>query len=149
MPLVSSNMERSCSGSPSADDQVLSLWEPGAPTFAERVQSLKLAFDRGYATSVSCEPMLDDDIATVVAAVEPYVTDFIWLGKMNKVASRLKLNGVDMKVLAAAIALEITQRDQAIKALYERFKDHPKIKWKESIKEVVGLASQTEAGQDI
>jgi DNA repair photolyase len=133
----------------SADNKILSLWEPGAPTFEERLAALKLAFDRGFFTSVSCEPMLDDDIGAVVTAVDPYVTDSIWLGKMNKVASRLKRNNANATVLAEALALAIIQRDQEIKKLYEKYKGHPKIKWKESIKEVVGIAGQTEPGQDI
>ena len=53
----------------SAKDDVLSFWEPGAPTFAERMASLELAWAHGYQTSVSCEPMLDGHIEDVVHRV--------------------------------------------------------------------------------
>jgi len=42
-----------------------------------------------------------------------------------------------------------SQSDERILSLYEKLKDHPKIKWKESIKKVVGLQIPTEAGLDI
>ena len=41
------------------DDTVLSFWEPGAPTYAERMASLQYAYEQGFQTSVSVEPMLD------------------------------------------------------------------------------------------
>lgn len=50
----------------SADSAALKFWEPGAPDFLERLESLKHAFDLGYKTSVSCEPMLDGNIDQVV-----------------------------------------------------------------------------------
>jgi DNA repair photolyase len=42
-----------------SDDNILKYWEPGAPIFSERIQSLQWAFSSGFKTSVSCEPMLD------------------------------------------------------------------------------------------
>ena len=41
------------------DDRILHYWEPGAPNFKERFDSLKLAFRKGFAVSVNIEPMLD------------------------------------------------------------------------------------------
>lgn len=40
------------------------------------------------------------------------------------------------------------QSDENILALYENMKSEPKVKWKESIKKVVGLAVSTRAGED-
>jgi len=51
-------------GSPNND--VLKFWEPGAPDYDERLTSLKYAFTKGYTTSVSCEPILDNDISLMV-----------------------------------------------------------------------------------
>ena len=50
------------------------FWEPGAPPRRERIAALKHAFDRGFSTSVSIEPMLEDreGICELVAEVEPY-----------------------------------------------------------------------------
>jgi DNA repair photolyase len=132
----------------------LSLWEPGAPDYTERLESLKYAFEAGFATSVSMEPMLDTEQADIVTAfyeMEPYVTDAIWLGKMNKAVERLRRNGFgdDEALLEAARLLVESQSDLHIIRLYGRLKDEPKVKWKESIKAVVGLMIPMEVGLDI
>jgi DNA repair photolyase len=44
----------------SADSDILRFWEPHAPCFEERFNSLVHAHDMGFATSVSIEPMLDN-----------------------------------------------------------------------------------------
>jgi hypothetical protein len=41
------------------------------------------------------------------------------------------------------------QNDENIYEIYEMFKNDPLIKWKESIKKVVGLEIPTESGLDI
>jgi DNA repair photolyase len=138
----------------SMDDATLELWEPGAPTFHERLRGLALAFQHGFATSVSMEPMLDldeDDIVACFRHLEPFVTDAIWLGKMNKATERLVRNGFgsDTEIVNAAKLLVASQSDDRIQALYARLKDEPKVKWKESIKTVVGIALPEEAGLDV
>lgn len=132
----------------SGHDGVLSLWEPDAPSFKERVASLKFAYEKGYDTSISCEPMLDQDIHIVVDNVRDFVTDAIWLGKANNLMTRMTNNGADVNMLELGRRLEEMQNDEAIWALYERYKNDPIIKWKESIKEVVGLDLPTEKGLD-
>jgi DNA repair photolyase len=133
----------------SASDVVLSHWEPGAPCFAERVACLKFTFECGFETSVSCEPMLDDNIGAVIVSVEPYVTDAIWLGKMNSAYDRLASNGGTDEDFDLLDILLRTQSDDRIHELYAQYASHPKIKWKESIKRVVGIEVPTEPGMDI
>ena len=134
----------------SSDSTTLKFWEPNAPDFAERLESLKYAFSEGYQTSVSCEPMLDNNIGDVIDQVSPFVTDSIWLGKMNQLRGRLALNGEDDPVtMQRADQLIAWQSDGTIKQLYSQYKDNPLIKWKESIKKVVGLEIPIEAGLDL
>jgi len=66
----------------SDDEKTLGYWEPHAPGFPERLESLKVAFYAGFRTSVSMEPYISDP-RPVVAKVRPYVTHAIWLGEMN------------------------------------------------------------------
>lgn len=133
----------------SASDKVLKFWEPNAPNFAERLASLKHAFACGFATSVSCEPMLDEHIELVVDAVRDYVTDAIWLGKMNNCMARVNRNtDGDVTYLLAAEKLEAEQSDEFIKYLYARYQYDSLIKWKESIKKIVGLELATLPGED-
>ncbi len=134
----------------SADDKVLKFWEPNAPDFMERVMALKIAYDMGFKTSISCEPMLDNNIHQVILKTQRHVTDSIWLGKMNFPIKRLKTNGHgDEETLKRANQLIEWQSDENIKLLYEQYKVHPLIKWKESIKKVVGIEVPTEAGLDV
>lgn len=133
----------------SADDNVLSFWEPSAPCYSERIDSLVHACSSGHQTSVSCEPMLDDNIHKVITDASPFVSDAIWLGKANKLIERLTVNGASDDVLKRAVSLMQSQSDEKIKELYERYKDNPKIKWKESIKEIVGLEVPTKKGLDV
>lgn len=129
------------------DETILEYWEPGAPRFLERFQCLKLAWQMGYKTSVSVEPMLDgDNVIELFAMLEPFVNDAIWIGKMNKVKERTKtLTPTDELHVSKIIE---GQTDEKIWTLYNELKDEPKVKWKESIKSVVGLDLATEAGVD-
>ena len=78
----------------SIDAAVTSFWEPGAPPPAERLQALKLAYDAGYRTSVSGEPLLGGvgTALSVIDAVRPWVTDTVWIGKMNKMRQRVDMS---------------------------------------------------------
>jgi len=134
-------------GSPSA--RTLHFWEPNAPSLSERLESLRLAFRSGYATSVSCEPMLDARIEDLIERVLPYVTDAIWIGKPNYLFQRLRANQEDDALtLAVARQLITDLSDDFIKRLYAKYSHNKRIKWKDSIKKVVGIPSTTRKGQD-
>ncbi len=133
----------------SADSATLKYWEPGAPAFAERLACLKAAYLSDFATSVSCEPMLDDRIDRVIDAVMPFVTDSIWLGKINRLRAILPRNCPgDAEAVRRGAALMTMQRDDAIRALHARYSHNRKIKWKDSIKKVVGIRPPAAAGLD-
>jgi len=72
----------------STEDELLEFWEPKAPLFKERFNSLKFAFIKGYKTSVSIEPFLDKDPYVIVDKLVPFVTESLWIGKMNYVYSK-------------------------------------------------------------
>lgn len=121
----------------SLDESLAAFWEPGAPRIQERVECLKFAHAAGFATSISMEPLLagtDDAIDTFVA-LEPYVTDKIWLGKMNKVSQRVDQR--DPEVRRRCIQISKLQCDYEVCRLVETLQGHPKIEWKESITEVM------------
>lgn len=124
----------------SSNPDTLKFWEPGAPDFEERYTSLKYAHWKGYQTSVSCEPMLDDNVEDVLEWVLPYVTETIWIGKPNMLKTRLSMNGhKDHETMARADELMQSLSDQYIWDLYAEYKDNQKIRWKDSIKKVVGI----------
>ena len=122
----------------SKDNSILSFWEPNAPSYEERKDSLKYAFDNGFRTSLSCEPMLDESIDALIEDLQDYVTDTIWIGKMNFVLRRLRANGYsDGESIAAANRILECQSDDKILSLIDRLSSNPKIKWKDSIKDVM------------
>ena len=131
----------------STDDSILSYWEPGAPPYAERLASLKHAHSAGYETSVSIEPMLDaPGLDRLITDIRPLITDSIWIGKMNHIRFPIPVDPEGHCFHVAVIAAG--QTDGSIRSIYNRYKGEPKIKWKESIKQVVGLPLAQTAGED-
>jgi hypothetical protein len=49
----------------SANQRVLDVFEPFAPSFDERRKALRIAFDAGFQTSASLEPFLTDPVETI------------------------------------------------------------------------------------
>ena len=133
----------------SADNQVLRFWEPNAPSFEERIECLRMARTAGFQTSVSCEPMLDDGAGKVIENVMPHVTDSVWIGKMNRVRQTLAVNGASADAIAKGESLMAVHNDVFIRSLYEDFKDMSAIKWKDSIKKIVGLDDPIAPGMDV
>jgi DNA repair photolyase len=133
-------------GSP--NNEILRFWEPGAPSFEERLDSLAYAFEAGYQTSVSIEPMLDyEGVIELILAVDPLVTNAIWLGKMNHIKKNLVIDSAELE--AAVRWIENGQTEERIRVLYDVLKDNPKIKWKSCMKSVIGLPLNQEPGIDI
>ena len=133
----------------SIDSNTLRFWEPNAPSFEERFESLKFAHNLGFGTSVSCEPILDINTKELVDKILPFVTNAVWIGKPNFLLRRLKMNGIkDYETIEKAKELNEDQSDEWIKALYMMFKDNTKVKWKESIKKIVNIDIPLTRGLD-
>ena len=134
----------------SVDNSILGFWEPKAPVFEERIAALIHAYKAGFQTSISCEPMLDGNIGAVIDQTREFVTNAIWLGKVNRLRQIISINCPgDSVVRKHADELISIQNDEAIHKLYERYRTDSKIKWKESIKKVVGLKLAPEPGLDV
>ncbi|MFA5364734.1 MAG: DUF5131 family protein [Candidatus Bathyarchaeia archaeon] len=112
----------------SLDNNLLKFWEPNAPLFQERMDSLKFAFNEGFRTSVSIEPFLDYDPEELVRQVEPYCTESIWIGKMNYI-QRNNLTSLEQEYY------EKVRENYTLEHLEEIFlnlKENPKIRFKDS-----------------
>lgn len=134
----------------SANIQTLKFWEPKAPSFAERMKALRYAYRQGFQTSISAEPMLDTNMDALIRAVKPYLTDTIWLGRINNIKLALSLNVPGNKeAFKKAEALLEKQSDEWILQLYKSYRKDRKISWKDSVKMVVGLKRPTEKGLDV
>ena len=128
----------------SMQDHVLKFWEPNAPSFGERVACLAYAWQLGYRTSVSCEPFLDDQLLDLYYSVNCFINDSFWIGKMRNIAQRIDVtewSGGDFDFLHL---IQDTHTDEYIKWLYNKMRTKPMVKWKDSIKKVVGLEPEKE-----
>lgn len=117
------------------DNELLKLWEPGAPSFEARVEALRYAHENGFSTSVSVEPMVDaENVEELVATLLPYITETIWIGKMNYLG-RVTINSDEMA--AAVERVRATQTDERILDIYQALKNNPQVRWKDSVKKIV------------
>lgn len=119
------------------DNEAMRIWEPGAPVLAERLKCLRIAFEHGFKTSISAEPMLGDsqDAERLYYVVEPFITEDIWFGKMRNVGRHRKSS--DPEVVRRATKLIAAQSDQEIIRLVDAMKGLPKVRWKDSIQDVI------------
>lgn len=130
------------------EQEILNIWEHGAPDYQERLMCLRSAFERGFSTSVSIEPMLHrEDVVAMVQELLPFVSHSVWIGKMNNIDIRVveksgKVKGEIERIMRG-------QSDQQIHLLCQELREIDKIRWKESIKEVLGLALPIQTGLDI
>ena len=117
------------------DSAILKFWEPGAPPFEERLASLQHAFDAGYRTSVSAEPMLDMPHAVeLFHRLSPFVTDRVWIGKMNRPRNCI----ADWQRIDTEIRqIEANQTVERLLAIYKALKDEPKVAWKDTFSAVI------------
>jgi DNA repair photolyase len=119
----------------SSDSNVLKFWEPNASSFEERLECLKLSYEMGYQTSVSCEPLLDKNVDELINQLSHYVTDTIWIGKPNLLLSRTRVNGFgDSETIEKCNDLMRWMTDpKFLYNLYSKYKDNSMIRWKHSL----------------
>lgn len=131
-----------------ADEDLRQFWEPAAPSFDDRLVSLRGAYEAGYETSVSAEPLLEPwNVRAIVEAVRPFVNHSIWIGKANQLRQRTawKLPPDHPEI----IRLLAWQTDQKVREIYELLKGDPLIRWKDSYKKVIGIERPRESGMDV
>ena len=128
----------------SLNDSVLRFWEPGAPGFPERVACLTHAYQRGFKTSVSSEPYLDDRMPELYEAVRPLVTECIWIGILREFTRRVDISGMsDSEMKTFVDPLKEAQSDEAVLNLHDRLNNKPLVRWKDSIREIVARSAAT------
>lgn len=119
----------------SLSDRLLSFWEPGAPTYEERMTSLKYAYNSGFKTSVSIEPFLDYTPQVLVQNVAPYVTESIWLGPMNYISR----NGISIDDERMYEELRKNYDYEHLLQIYNELREIPLIRFKDSMNNRLGI----------
>jgi len=121
----------------SIEDELLEFWEPNAPRFKERLTSLKYAFRRGFKTSVSIEPFLDYDPTELVETIAPFITESIWIGRMNYM-SRKNLSEEEKQYYNK---IRKNYETSHLWEIYNKLKGHPLIRFKDSIRIQLGIGT--------
>lgn len=119
----------------SNNNAILSFWEPNAPSYEERLESLILAYKEGYKTSVSVEPFLDDDPVPLIKDLSPFITESIWIGPMNHMPRK---NIADEDVPEYE-RIRHTKHRENLQRIHDELIDVPNIRFKDSMKIILGL----------
>lgn len=64
-------------------DDVKKIFEPLAPSLLERERGLKLYFDAGIETRLSCMPILPLNPENFAERLAPFITKRVWIASMN------------------------------------------------------------------
>ena len=130
------------------DNKILRFWEPNAPSWEERCAALQHAYEAGFRTSISMEPCLDWlNVCDNFYYLAPNVTDSIWIGTLNYINQRVEVTNEYEREKVQN--LKDLQNEDVYRIVYNRLNGHPLVRWKDSIKEALGLEAPTEAGLDI
>lgn len=123
----------------STNPMLCKFWERNAPSPQERLMALQHAYDNNFETSVSMEPILHGVKHAIETfnAVEPFVTEKIWIGAMNALDTRVDMTNPNFA--KAVTELKKLQSKKELVRLYNELKDQPKVLWKESIRDAAGL----------
>jgi DNA repair photolyase len=121
----------------SINPEVTTFWEPGAPLPEERMRCLQYATEQGYQTSVSMEPMLEGKEAAIETfnALAPLTNGTIWIGMMNYLDERVTAADNEIRDAVANVT-QLQSKDEII-TLHSLLRHEPKVRWKDSIKNVV------------
>lgn len=118
------------------------IWEPNAPTFRERLDSLKYAYKKGFKTSVSAEPLLTNQPMQLITTLREYITESLWFGLMNhvrKLPQNIKhAEHYNKKIEWIRDNVLLWVKD--IEQYKERHKDHKygrMIRYKDSIRQIL------------
>jgi len=132
-------------------DYDLSYWEPNAPPFIERLSALCYAAAAGYRVSVNTEPLtcnrqvagiLAEQMLHHLSGLPSWAT--IWLGRMNQPERRV-VRDTENRLPALMAEWDI----DGVRWLYDRFRDEPRVRWKNSFKDVLGLPRNERPGMDV
>ena len=94
--------------------------------------------------------MLDERVDKVVMAVKSHVTNTVWLGRVNMLSNAITMNCPrDKNAKQMAQGLWDLHTDKWIWDLYDKYKADSFIRWKDSIKKVVGLPRPQRKGLDV
>jgi DNA modification methylase/DNA repair photolyase len=118
------------------NNDILSFWEPNAPSYEDRVDALIIACAKGFKTSVSIEPMLDPgDIKGLVEDLRDFTSDSMWIGPVKMIRKRTRIDSDEIEQEIQKI--EAGQTPEKLLEVYNLYKADPLIKWKGHLRKLL------------
>jgi DNA repair photolyase len=112
----------------------LDYWEPGAPTYNDRLECLKMLYHSGFNTSVSIEPMLNTNVLDkLISEIRPFVTDSIWVGTMSYLWRVEKMNPNVIGIKEKCEKIKAKQNAECLEKIFKKYKNDKLIMWKHHI----------------
>lgn len=112
----------------SHNNDLLKFWEPNAPLYEERFESLKYAYDKKYKTSVSIEPFLDKDPGILLKKVMPFSSESVWIGQMNYISAHPADN-----ISNHYSNVRQNYKLDHLRDIYDKYRNTRKVRFKDSI----------------
>lgn len=123
----------------SVNSDILRLFEPFGSSFEERLESLKHATNEGFSTTVSAEPLLDEEPYDLIEKLMPHMSalDYerdvgtIWIGLLKKqyIPRELRTGQIKKYIENLKSALQFDH----VFSYYRELYSNERIKWKESV----------------
>jgi len=129
-----------------SDDEILSYWEPSAPSYLERYGCLTYAYNAGYRVGISMEPVLDwVNLIGNVIGLSAYVNDEIWIGFMNDIDRRVIVNSdKDVEMIDQ---MKKWQTPEYYMNAYDVLSKLPCIRWKDSLRKKLETVVKEKLGE--
>lgn len=113
-----------------SNNATIKLMEGNSTMFEERLECLKYAYQCGYDTSISMEPLLEDP-TNVIQQCADYVTKSIWIGTMSSM-DVLRKNQPE-EIQKEFDRLDKLYSKKSLTDMVKKFRDNKKVYWKTSV----------------
>lgn len=118
------------------NEDLINFWEGNSSSFSEREKSLIYCFTHGFETSISIEPYLGspNDVINLVDTLNPFVSETIWIGHMNRIATKkwLKKNNKSKKAIKEYNKIRENCKKKSLIKIIKGLKNYKMIRYKES-----------------
>jgi DNA repair photolyase len=127
----------------SMSNDTLIFWEPGAPSFEERIESIEIASEMGFDVSAGLTPYLDINEDDTVRLIEylngmDEINRHVWISKMNNPMPALSCAGrIDETTMSTARELAASQTREHILSLHDRVKHLPKVRYISNVSSII------------
>ena len=113
------------------NEDIRAFWEPGAPSYNERLKCLGHVHSQGFKTQAFVEPILDPDrLEELVSTLLLFSTGDIWVGRMHHIGKIKKMYPDRADIHEALDDLNRNITDERLRLWFQHFKENDQVLWK-------------------